>query len=93
MRIQPKHMETLVRPDGQELPVAEGQRLVWQAMRLASQRENVYAHPWASGDLIIWDQRRTLHARVPYDAQNRDRLMWRIDFEKGAGDNPPSAKL
>ena len=36
------------------------------------------------------DQRRMMHARVPYDGANEDRLMWRVGFgpdlpEAGAG--------
>ena len=56
--------------------------MIWQVLRRVTQSDNAYQHPWAPGDLIIWDQRRTLHCRVPYDAENNDRLMYRMDFER-----------
>ena len=56
--------------------------MLWQVLRRVTQSDNAYQHPWAPGDLIIWDQRRTLHCRVPYDAEQNDRLMYRMDFER-----------
>ena len=34
------------------------------------------------------DQRRMMHARVPYDGANEERLMWRLGWGK---DLPPPA--
>jgi alpha-ketoglutarate-dependent 2,4-dichlorophenoxyacetate dioxygenase len=39
----------------------------------ATQRGNVYAHRWRAGDLVMWDNRATMHRARPYDeAQVRD---------------------
>ena len=39
--------------------------------------EYVYAHAWRAGDLVLWDNRCTLHARNDFDASER-RLLRRI---------------
>ena len=46
-----------------------------------------YLHPWREGDFIIWDERITLHCRVPYDAANRVREMWRMVFRIDPADH------
>lgn len=82
--LETKSLETLTTDRGSDLPVREGQRLAWQVLRRATQEDNAYKYFWKEGDLIVWDQRRTFHARVPYDADHNDRLMWRMDFERDA---------
>jgi alpha-ketoglutarate-dependent 2,4-dichlorophenoxyacetate dioxygenase len=34
----------------------------------ATQRQFVYAHPWRVGDLVMWDNRRTMHRARPFPA-------------------------
>ena len=41
----------------------------------------VYGHKWESGDLIIWDNRSTLHAPTYFDSTKHDRLMWRLTMD------------
>jgi alpha-ketoglutarate-dependent 2,4-dichlorophenoxyacetate dioxygenase len=39
----------------------------------ATQRRFVYRHRWRAGDLVIWDNRATLHRAMPFDeSQVRD---------------------
>jgi alpha-ketoglutarate-dependent 2,4-dichlorophenoxyacetate dioxygenase len=33
----------------------------------ATQREFVYSHKWRVGDLVIWDNRDTMHRGRPFD--------------------------
>jgi taurine dioxygenase len=40
-------------------------------------REFVYEHVWRSGDLLMWDNRCTLHARTDFSPNER-RLMRRV---------------
>ena len=40
-------------------------------------REFVYEHVWRPGDLLMWDNRCTLHARTDFSATER-RLMRRV---------------
>ena len=44
-------------------------------MALETEGES-YLHKWRAGDTVVWDQRRMLHARVPYDGAREDRLVW-----------------
>ena len=38
------------------------------------QRQFIYEHEWRPGDLILWDNRCTLHARTDFDASERRKL-------------------
>ena len=40
----------------------------------------VYEHVWQLGDLIIWDNRCTLHRRDAFD-DNERRVMWRTQIK------------
>jgi alpha-ketoglutarate-dependent 2,4-dichlorophenoxyacetate dioxygenase len=54
-------------------PVADGRLLLWDLTAHATQREFVYCHTWRLGDLVIWDNRCTMHRGRPHDeAQPRD---------------------
>ena len=37
----------------------------------------VYRHQWAAGDLVIWDNRCTLHCATSFDATTERRVMYR----------------
>jgi len=41
------------------------------------QRQFVYEHVWRVGDILMWDNRCTLHARTDFSADER-RLMRRV---------------
>ncbi|MDR5784666.1 TauD/TfdA family dioxygenase [Caballeronia sp. LZ065] len=49
------------------LPVPEGRMILRDLLEHATQRERVYAHAWHVGDLVIWDNRCTMHRGKPYD--------------------------
>ena len=54
-------------------PVADGRLLLWDLTAHATQREFVYSHEWRIGDLVIWDNRCTMHRGRPHDeARPRD---------------------
>jgi alpha-ketoglutarate-dependent 2,4-dichlorophenoxyacetate dioxygenase len=40
---------------------------------------NVYTHKWTEGDLVVWNNRRTLHRVLPYDLSAERRRLWRIE--------------
>jgi alpha-ketoglutarate-dependent 2,4-dichlorophenoxyacetate dioxygenase len=48
-------------------PVADGRLLLHDLNTHATQRQFVYSHPWATGDLVIWDNRCTMHRGRPHD--------------------------
>jgi alpha-ketoglutarate-dependent 2,4-dichlorophenoxyacetate dioxygenase len=54
-------------------PVPEARALLRDLTEHATQRENVHAHVWRPHDLVMWDNRVTMHRARRYDAaQVRD---------------------
>ena len=55
------------------MTVPEGRVLISDMLEHATQREFVYRHSWRVGDLVMWDNRATLHRGRRYDlSQRRD---------------------
>ena len=48
-------------------PVAEGRLLLRDLTEHATERRFVYSHRWREGDLVIWDNRDTMHRGRPHD--------------------------
>jgi alpha-ketoglutarate-dependent 2,4-dichlorophenoxyacetate dioxygenase len=48
-------------------PLEEGQALLQELLTIASQPRYIYAHEWRDGDLVIWDDRCTLHRATSFD--------------------------
>ena len=55
-------------------PVPEGRIFLLDLLEHATQRQFVYRHEWQVGDLVIWDNRATLHRGRPYDMRLRREL-------------------
>ena len=55
-------------------PVAESRMLQLDLLEHATQRQFVYTHEWQPGDLVIWDNRSTLHRGRRYDIAERREL-------------------
>jgi alpha-ketoglutarate-dependent 2,4-dichlorophenoxyacetate dioxygenase len=49
------------------MPVPDGRLLLMELMEHATQRQFVHAHKWRQGDLVIWDNRCTMHRARPFD--------------------------
>ena len=49
-------------------PVPEARLFLRNMIEHATQREFVYAHEWREGDLVIWDNRQTMHRARPFPA-------------------------
>lgn len=56
---------------------AEGKDLLDELMAHATQPQFVYSHRWRVGDLVIWDNRCTLHRGTDYDERRYKRDMRR----------------
>ncbi|MGQ0664232.1 MAG: TauD/TfdA dioxygenase family protein [Pseudomonadota bacterium] len=56
---------------------AESDRLLGFLFDHQERREFVYEHAWTPGDLVLWDNRSTLHARTDFSAAER-RLLRRV---------------
>jgi alpha-ketoglutarate-dependent 2,4-dichlorophenoxyacetate dioxygenase len=52
-------------------PVDEGRALIEELIAFATQPEFVHQHRWRVGDLVIWDNRCTMHRGRPYDDAQR----------------------
>ena len=55
-------------------PVEEGRVLLRELMLFATEARFVHRHAWGKGDLVMWDNRCTMHRATPFDdmAQKRD---------------------
>jgi alpha-ketoglutarate-dependent 2,4-dichlorophenoxyacetate dioxygenase len=65
-------------------PVADGRLLLWDLTVHATQREYVYSHTWRIGDLVIWDNRCTMHRGLRYDDKTWPRDLRRVTLEDSA---------
>ena len=59
-------------------PVPEGRLLLHDLTEHATQREFVYRHAWRVGDLVIWDNRATMHRATPFDDARHRRELHRV---------------
>jgi taurine dioxygenase len=53
-------------------------RLIDELVEFITQDQFVYRHQWRPGDLLVWDNRCTLHTGTLYDDKKYDRLMHRL---------------
>lgn len=65
------------------MPVEEGRALLDELIAFATQPKFVYAHKWRVGDLVIWDNRCTLHRATPYESQTHARDLRRTTIIDG----------
>jgi len=49
------------------MATAEARMFLLDLLEHATQREFVYRHRWRNGDIVMWDNRCTLHRGRPYD--------------------------
>jgi taurine dioxygenase len=61
----------------EDMPEAESNELLDLLFEHQEQPQFVYEHVWRVGDLLMWDNRCTLHARTDFSAGER-RLMRRV---------------
>ena len=63
----------------------EGAKLLDELMTHLTRPEFVYIHEWSAGDLVIWDNRCTVHAATWFDADTESRVMWRTTVSGNPG--------
>jgi alpha-ketoglutarate-dependent 2,4-dichlorophenoxyacetate dioxygenase len=59
-------------------PLPEGRLLIRDLIEHATQPPLVYRHRWAVGDLVIWDNRATMHRARPFDDLTQRRELHRV---------------
>jgi len=71
-------------------PVPEGRLLLRDLIEHATQRDFVYRHRWRVGDLVIWDNRCTMHRATPFeDAKYRRELRRVTTLDMGGPEMAP----
>jgi taurine dioxygenase len=70
--ISPLNMEGIV-----GMPEAAAFALIDELTAWATQERFVYRHQWREGDMLMWDNRCTMHQVMPYDRRNERRTMHR----------------
>ena len=61
-----------------EWPVPEGRLLLRDLIEHATQPPFVYRHAWCVGDLVIWDNRCTMHRARPFEDTRHRRELRRV---------------
>jgi alpha-ketoglutarate-dependent 2,4-dichlorophenoxyacetate dioxygenase len=61
-----------------EWPVPEGRLLLRELIEHATQPQFVYRHRWRVGDLVIWDNRATMHRARTFDDARYPRELRRV---------------
>ncbi len=59
------------------MPEAEGRALIDELVAHATRRQFIYAHRWRVRDLVIWDNRCTMHRGTAFDD-----LRWKRDMQR-----------
>jgi alpha-ketoglutarate-dependent 2,4-dichlorophenoxyacetate dioxygenase len=59
------------------MPEPEGRALIEELVAHATQRQFVYTHRWRIHDLVIWDNRCTMHRGTDFDD-----LRWKRDMQR-----------
>ena len=70
-------------------PVPEARAFLRDLVEHATQRQFVYSHRWRVGDLVMWDNRQTMHRARPFP-ENEPRDVRRTTL---AGDRPTVAQV
>jgi taurine dioxygenase len=64
----------------QGLPLAESEELLDELWAFATRDEFTWHNEWQVGDLVLWDNRCTMHRRDPFDPDSR-RIMHRTQVK------------
>ena len=74
-------------------PIPEGRLMLRDLIEHATQPQFVYRHQWRVGDLVIWDNRATMHRGRPFDDGKHRRGAACDDARRRAGGSPDAGKL
>jgi taurine dioxygenase len=69
------------------LPLAESETLLDELWSYATREDLTWRHCWQPGDLVLWDNRCTMHRRDPFDPNSR-RILHRTQIQ---GETVPTA--
>lgn len=69
------------------LSLVESEALLDELWSYASRDEIVWHNEWQAGDVVLWDNRCTMHRRDPFDPQSR-RILHRTQIQGGIPPRP-----
>jgi taurine dioxygenase len=69
------------------LPLAQSEQLLDEIWHYATRDEFTWYNQWRAGDLVLWDNRCTMHRRDAFDSGDR-RIMHRTQIK---GEARPAA--
>jgi taurine dioxygenase len=69
------------------LPLVESEALLEELWSYATREDLAWRHRWQPGDLVLWDNRSTMHRRDPFDPESR-RILHRTQIQ---GETVPAA--
>ena len=75
-----------------ELPPDESQQLVDELIAFCTRPERVYTHRWLPGDVLVWDERATLHRGRPWP-YDEERTLASICVSVGDADGVDSVRV
>jgi alpha-ketoglutarate-dependent 2,4-dichlorophenoxyacetate dioxygenase len=67
------------------MEASAGKKLIDELMQAATQVGTSYLHQWREGDVVMWDNRATMHRGRPWPA-HEPRLMVRTTISATAAD-------
>ena len=68
---------------------AESRKIIEELTAFSTQSEFVYTHKWTPGDVLIWDNRSSVHKACPFDEEGSRRRMNRTTIR---GKRPVAAE-
>ena len=60
------------------MALPDARLLIKDLLEHATQPEFVHNHAWRDNDLVIWDNRATMHRATPFDDQRYRRELRRV---------------
>jgi len=67
------------------LPLAESEALLDDLWSYATRDDIAWSNAWQAGDVVLWDNRCTMHRRDSFDANSR-RILYRTQIKSVAGE-------
>ncbi len=64
-----------------DMPIEEGRALLQELTAFAIQKQFVYVHHWSVGEMVIWDNRCTMHRGTTFDDKRYRRDMRRTTVQ------------
>jgi taurine dioxygenase len=73
----------------EDMSEEDSRPLIRELLEFATDERFTYEHRWRPGDVLVWDNRSSLHKACPFDEENARRLMHRTTIR---GERPVAAQ-